>query len=358
MKSEKKLKIARILFIISFIITIYFINGTYSKYQEKINTNYDVDVKQWKILVNNEDIHTTEKQLSEFVTPVFVSDENSADGVLVPGKTGYFQTEIDYTNVQVPFLFTFTLQQPEEDKQLPDFKFFKYSVMSDASDSATEELSFDYEVTPNPDGEDKVTAVRITPPDNTLTKKAVIRTYFTWYDAIDNEMDNYDDTTYRLITNSEGTLNFLANASFSQAGKNLFNIDDIEETEYLRKDGNNITIKGKYNNRINNIFKDLTPNTQYTISYNITGYRLEAAGSIARMKSGDTNPTYVGGGYYNTRSYCDNVRVVRTFTVPENIGDYYAIMYGNNNSEDEITFSNIQIEEGTEATAYENYIDS
>ena len=356
MKSETKLRIVRILFVIAFIGTIYLINSTYSKYQERISTNYDVDIKQWMIKVNNEDIHTTTKEMTEYVTPVLISDSNSSDEVLVPGKKGYFQTEIDFTEVQVPFKFSFTIKQPEE-KELPDFKFYKYAVMSDDTEDATETLTFDYKITTDNDGKENVTAVRIDPNSiNSEIKKVIVRTYFTWYDEVDNEMDNYEDTTYRVVTNSEGIYSYQAIASFTQSGKNLFNIDDIEETDYLKKDGNNITIKGKYNNIINNIFKDLTPNTQYTISYNITGYRADAAGSIARMKSGDTNPIYVGGDFSNTRSYCDNVRVVKTFTVPENIGDYYAIMYGNNNSEDEITFSNIQIEEGTEATAYENYI--
>ena len=55
-----KIIILRILFIISLIISVFFISDTFAKYQESINTNYKSNIKRWKMIVNDHVIRNGE----------------------------------------------------------------------------------------------------------------------------------------------------------------------------------------------------------------------------------------------------------------------------------------------------------
>ncbi len=130
MNKKTKLIVLRILFIISLIISLLLINGTYAKYQEQMDTSYKSMIKRWKIIVNDKVVreHLT---LNEIVTPILVDNEYVSDDVIVPGREGYFDMEIDFSKVDVPFTVDFTLEQnatSDTYNNLPDFKFFGYYV--------------------------------------------------------------------------------------------------------------------------------------------------------------------------------------------------------------------------------------
>lgn len=120
MKSKIKLRILQILFIISLIITILFINGTFAKYYEQVSTSYNVGVKKWNIIVNGESINSilkngsisAAKKLNEAVMEVtFPGNEYIAPGAIAPGAEGYLDMEVDYSQVEVPFTFNFEFSE-------------------------------------------------------------------------------------------------------------------------------------------------------------------------------------------------------------------------------------------------------
>lgn len=120
MKSKIKLRILQILFIISLIITILFINGTFAKYFEQVNTSYSIGVKKWNIIVNEKSINSilkdgsvsAAKKLNEAVVQVtFPGNDYIAEGAIAPGAEGYLDMEVDYSQVEVPFTFDFEFSE-------------------------------------------------------------------------------------------------------------------------------------------------------------------------------------------------------------------------------------------------------
>lgn len=131
MKRETKRKILNILFLISLIICLFLISDTYAKYVEEVNTSYQSSAKSWKVVVN-EKVIREETTLSNVITPRFDNNANMKDGVIVPGREGYFDMDIDFSDVGVPFTVDLLVEQNEEVENtyddLPDFKFLGYSL--------------------------------------------------------------------------------------------------------------------------------------------------------------------------------------------------------------------------------------
>ena len=131
MKRETKSKILNVLFIISLIICLYLISDTYAKYVEEVNTSYRSSVKGWKVIINDKIIRD-QTTLSDVITPRFDSNANMKDGLLVPGREGYFDMEINFEKVGVPFTIDLNVEQEVEEAEvytnLPDFKYLGYSL--------------------------------------------------------------------------------------------------------------------------------------------------------------------------------------------------------------------------------------
>ena len=130
MKKQIKLNVLRILFIISLIISLLLISTTYSKYQEQMDTSYNSTIRRWKMVVNDKIIRE-QSSLTEVVEPTLVSSEYVKEGVIVPGSESYFNMDINFAEVDVPFTVEFTLEQEESSdtyNKLPDFKFYGYYV--------------------------------------------------------------------------------------------------------------------------------------------------------------------------------------------------------------------------------------
>lgn len=130
MKKQTKLKILRILFVISLIISLLLISNTYAKYQEQVDTSYKSTIKRWKMVVNDKIIRE-QTSLTEVVEPILINNEYVKEGVIVPGSESYFNMDINFAEVDVPFTVEFTLEQDESSEiynELPDFKFYGYYV--------------------------------------------------------------------------------------------------------------------------------------------------------------------------------------------------------------------------------------
>lgn len=186
MKEKTKLKIIQILCIISILITAFSIQRTYAKYYERIDTTYATSIKRWVINVNGKNIHN-EETLTNVMTPQFFYNEHmNTNNTLVPGRTGYFEFTIDYTNVDVPFDFSVSIEQPD----LIDFEVYGYKI-----------IDSDFEITSTTTIEDigelnELTSDSIQTIDPSLdaTKQTRALIIFRWNDSDENLMDNASDT--------------------------------------------------------------------------------------------------------------------------------------------------------------------
>ena len=207
MEEKTKLRVIQILCIVSLLITVFSVQRTYAKYYEKIDTQYITNIKRWAIKVTNTYIHegTT---LSQLMTPTFIANEHmNNNNTLVPGRLGYFEFDIDFTEVDVPFRYEFDIEQlnthtvtdpatgatSEEDYHLTDFQIYGYTIVDGASESTT-----------NLSQPNKVSEItQYIDPNNENhynsndEKKRKVRVLFRWYDGVDNTMDNVADTAYK-----------------------------------------------------------------------------------------------------------------------------------------------------------------
>lgn len=198
MKEKTKLRVIQILCIVSLLITVFSIQKTYAKYFEKIDTRYATHIKRWIINVNNSNIRENES-LTEIMTPVLRENEHmNSNNTLVPGREGYFEFLIDYSEVDLAFRYEFDIKQLNE-TQLSDFQIYGYSIVEGETETITE-LS-----EPNKLSEIK----QVIDPDNEEhlnsdgEKKRQIRVLFRWYDGEGNTMDNQADTLFAGEENTD-----------------------------------------------------------------------------------------------------------------------------------------------------------
>ena len=196
MKSEKRrLNILTLLFIISLLITIICINSTYARYYEEMDTNYQMGgIKRWSIQVNDTDIYE-QTDLREILQPVLIDDVNMRNNLLVPGREGYFEIELDYSKVDVPFTANFTVEQTIS-PMLVDFELYGYWVRP-ASETGEEPELTDITISKNVNTISPMSfSIDFDPTIEGEEKIQTIRAYFRWNDETDL-MDSEKDTDFR-----------------------------------------------------------------------------------------------------------------------------------------------------------------
>lgn len=200
MKEKNKLRIIQILCVISILITVFSIQRAYAKYIERIDTTYATNIKRWIINVNEKNIHN-ETTLTNVMTPYFFYNEHmNTNDTLVPGRIGCFDFLIDYTNVDVPFKFTFDIEQLNE-KQLTDFEVYGYKIIDPAfeitSRTTVNDIGEITELT-QIDGVYQLSEItqEIDPSVDVAKKKRVLA-IFRWNDSEENTMDNATDTEFK-----------------------------------------------------------------------------------------------------------------------------------------------------------------
>jgi len=210
MKEKTKLRIIQIACIISLIITVFSVQRTYAKYFEKVDTTYSTTIKKWVINVNGYDIHR-ENTLSGVMTPTLRENVHmNSNNTLVPGREGYFEFLIDYTNVDLAFRFNFDIKQlntkttaeGEVNNHLEDFEIYGYSIVE--TDSVTGQVT--ERITELATVNDMAGLTQVVNPtaDTDENKTLQLRILFRWNDEnkdttdADNVegMNNYEDTQY------------------------------------------------------------------------------------------------------------------------------------------------------------------
>lgn len=118
----KKINIIYILLLISIILSAFIIYQTYAKYVEQVNTTYEAGIKKWKIKVNGQDIRQSEV-FDKTLTVNTVQNEDIKSNMIVPGAKFYVDIEIDYSEVDVPFIVEYNTKNVDE--QFTDFKMLR-----------------------------------------------------------------------------------------------------------------------------------------------------------------------------------------------------------------------------------------
>ena len=186
-----KTRIKILIGIITLAFSISIISTTYSRYAADANGDVTFDFAKWQILINGEDI-TSGNVRSLNIEPNIIENKNVAAGKLAPSSLGYYDIEIDATNVETSFDLHLTL----ENEEMADLKIKSYTIDDgeeiEIEDNKIDE-SFDYD-----EGFGVIT----------------IRIYFEWYDTEDEEeMGNEEDSSY---ASTHDSVTITTNLSFEQ----------------------------------------------------------------------------------------------------------------------------------------------
>ena len=181
MDSKRKFKI--ILALLALFTCIFKINQTYAKYLESKDGNTDFNIAKWKITVNNKDI-TQAATMTSIITPVYLENENIAQGVIAPGSEGYFDLDIDGTETEVSFRYNISITS-SKNSIVNDLQITKYQINNDTpiTTNGTSEISNTINY-------------------NETNKTVSIRVYFKWIDGDGESMDNETDTNASLSGDS------------------------------------------------------------------------------------------------------------------------------------------------------------
>lgn len=207
---NKRIKVILILLTLS--VTLSFMSDTYSRYVVDANSNIEISFAKWQILVNETDISTNNTSNITF-EPTIEKNENVADNKMAPSSTGYFDIEIDPTNVDVSFKYSINLDIDNEN--IPDLVITKYTIIPE---SYTEKDVIVYNYLENNKLENTLTY------NNSPFEKFTVRVYFQWYEGENELMSDEIDTQ---IANSDTTFKINASINFEQV------IKDNTENEFV-----------------------------------------------------------------------------------------------------------------------------
>ena len=193
---NNKRKIFLLLSLLSLFVCLYFASDTYAKYLTRANAEVKGRIAKWNIVVNDTNVKNNDT-LTEIITPVFAGSTHIAQNVIAPTATGYFDLEIDATDVEVSFTYNISVTR---NSSLRDFIVTGYKV----DDGSVIDVDTSVE-TP-------------TISDHILytdtTRVHTIRVFIGWNDDVDTEeLNNSQDTT---VTTNLDEITLTVNMSFVQ----------------------------------------------------------------------------------------------------------------------------------------------
>ena len=167
-------KVYLLLALASLLLLVSVIQNTYAKYISKATANSNFTIASWNFKVNNQDINAN-SNFSNVIVPVFENNPNIKDNVIAPTSEGYFDINIDHSNVDVSFTEKINLNFSDTNT-VSDLKITGYAI-NDGSiiDFNENEISTDCLL-------------------NDDVKINKYRFYVTWIDNDGQTMQNKDDT--------------------------------------------------------------------------------------------------------------------------------------------------------------------
>ncbi len=193
---NNKKKIFLLLSLLSLFVCLYFVSDTYAKYLTRATAGVNGKIAKWNIVVNDTNVKNNDT-LTEVITPVFAGSTHVSPNVIAPTVTGYFDLEIDATDVEVSFTYNIAIARNDD---LRDFIVTGYSV--DEGETTSVDTSVE-----TPSISDDILL-----SDTTRVHK--IRVFIGWNDDVDTqELDNAEDTS---VTNTLDNVQLTVNLSFIQ----------------------------------------------------------------------------------------------------------------------------------------------
>lgn len=205
-----KFKVKLVLFLLFLSLFLVTAKNTYARYAAASTGIAQLDMAQWQISVNNQNITENYNTQLSF-TPIIEENKNVKAGTVAPGTTGYFDIQINPEKVDVSFSYDIMLQLPDN-VAVSDLKITYYSIVQQGqSADETEKIPFTGTAIKNVLTYDNST------PDFKFSP-FIVRIYFEWYDGSDNLMDDTEDTKVGQMAAESEELNFniLASISFKQ----------------------------------------------------------------------------------------------------------------------------------------------
>lgn len=205
-----KFKMRLLLFVLFLSLFLVAAKSTYARYATSTTGEANLNMAQWQISVNNQNITENYNTQLSF-TPVIEENENVKSGTVAPGSTGYFDIQINPEKVDVSFSYNIMLQLPE-DSVVSDLKITHYAIIpSGQDDNSIQKIPYTGSSIENVLKYDNQTS-------NFKFSPFTVRVYFEWYDGQDNLMDDAADTEVsQKVNNSEDVdFNILASLSFKQ----------------------------------------------------------------------------------------------------------------------------------------------
>ena len=226
-----KIRIKIMLLFLSLVMTISLMSNTYSRYVADTTGNLEMQFAKWKILVNNNDI--TDGSISSIeLTPILDENSNVAQNKLAPSSKGYFDIEIDPSNVEVSFDYAVTLEVLNEN--IPDLLVSKYSIIKSDDDLDKDAIQMNEIVDNVISGTFKYKNVASGSDEVFTFKPFTIRVYFEWFN--DTTSTASDEAHTMIGMNAEDyTLQIKANIKFEQNINALPDeeVETIEEVEEI-----------------------------------------------------------------------------------------------------------------------------
>lgn len=198
-----KIKILVIMISISFSLSM--MSNTYSRYIASTTNSIETPFAKWQIMINNEDI-TSNNEASITFNPIIEKNENVKENTIAPSSKGYFDINIDPTNVDVSFSYKINLNI--ENDNMPDLLITKYAIL-DENYIEGDELNLI-----NLDNNEINNSMIY---NNSTFNKYTIRVFFEWYEGENELMNDQDDTNIGkdAVTNNNKLI-INANIEFKQ----------------------------------------------------------------------------------------------------------------------------------------------
>lgn len=198
-----KIKILVIMISISFSLSM--MSNTYSRYIASTTNSIETPFAKWQIMINNEDI-TSNNEASITFNPIIEKNENVKENTIAPSSKGYFDINIDPTNVDVSFNYKINLNI--ENDNMPDLLITKYAIL-DENYIEGDELNLI-----NLDSNEINNSMIY---NNSTFNKYTIRVFFEWYEGENELMNDQDDTNIGkdAVTNNNKLI-INANIEFKQ----------------------------------------------------------------------------------------------------------------------------------------------
>lgn len=169
-------KIRLLIAVVSLFLLVDLVQDTYAKYVSSADANGEFTIARWAFTINEQDV-IANNDFSNTLVPHIDANANISNGVIAPTSTGYFEIEIDSSNVGVAFDQTITLNQATNNT-VTDLVFTGYQI----NNGSVVNLA---------SGTNTITTTHLLTDANNTN---VFRFFIEWKDGTGETMNNENDT--------------------------------------------------------------------------------------------------------------------------------------------------------------------